>query len=273
MSLFPSEEVYQDKEQELQVAKEKIAGPVPLIGVAPDPLLQLPRGLFVKGTWQREAEVRELTGADEEALAKAKDQYAFFSTALALGVVRLGEIDLADLPLAQRKYHLGELLIGEREQLFLKLVQVSFGDEKTISFTCPVCQADNDTTLLLSEDFPPKEVPDIESVLLTYTTAKGDVLDYRPATGADQEEALARKGASTAEQNTLMLSRCITKVNGGLVVDPIDYARNLGIRDRQAILEKLIDRQPSITLEVKPPCSSCGTEQTVSLVWGDLFRS
>jgi hypothetical protein len=270
--VFASEQAYSDKQADLQRAKEALAGPVPLIGVAPDPILILPRGLFDKGTWQREVEVRELTGADEEALAKTKDQVNFFSTVIALGTVRIGDTDLSALSLTQRRYHLGQLLIGEREQVFLKIVQVSFGDEKVITFTCPGCQADNETTLVLSEDFPPHEVENVDLVLLHYSTAKGDTLDYRPAVGDDQEEALSKKGASVAEQNTLLLSRCITKVNGQMVVDPVNFARNLGMRDRQQLLEKLVARQPSISLDISPPCSGCGTEVRLSLSWGDIFR-
>lgn len=270
--LFVSEQAHQNKEKDLQQAKAAMAGSVPLVGGAPDPFLLLPRGLFNRGTWQKEVEVRELTGADEETLAKVKDQVSFFTTVLALGTARIGDIDLSALTVAERRFHLGQLLIGERDQIFLKIVQASFGDEKRIHFTCSRCEAENETVLLLSEDFPPQEVEDVGTVTLYHETAKGHTLDFRPAVGDDQEEALSKKGASLAEQNTLVLSRCITKVNGGLVLDPIQFARTLGMRDRQQLLEKLAARQPSISLDIEPPCSGCGSKQRLALSWGDLFR-
>lgn len=258
-------------QSELRRAKEAVAGPVPIMDEAPDVNLQLPRGLFDNGSWQREVTVRELTGADEEILAKVPDQLAFFVTVIALGVESIGTVTFDGMPLSERKGALSELLLGERDMLFLKVAQASFGDNKDISFTCNLCQAEQDMTLILSEDFKPREVGDIKDVY-SYTTSKGDVLDYRPAVGSDQEEALSRKGATLAEQNTTMLSRCITKRNGELIVDPINFVRNLSIRDRQSLLEKLVACQPSIELTVKTNCAACGGEQSIALGWQDIFR-
>ena len=111
------------------------------------------------------------------------------------------------------------------------------------------------------------------SDLFTFTTSKGDELQYRLVTGDDQREAYARKGATTAEQNTILLSRCITKCNGGLIPDPLHYVRNLGIKDRQEILTALVDHQPSIDLRLTTNCVACGLEVPLALGWGDLFRT
>jgi len=270
--LFASEQQHSDKQQEIRAAKEAIAGPVPLISDAPQTTLVLPRGLYQRGNWQKEAEVRELTGTDEEALAKTADQLAFFSSVIAHGTLRLGEIDFSSVPIAERKFHLGELLIGEREQLFMKVVQVSFGDQKVLPFTCLQCETEQEFTLIISQDFKPKVVEDIDSTTFQYQTRHGDTLDVRSAVGADQEEALGKKGATTAEQNTALLSRCITKRNNELIPDPIGYVRALGISDRLALLEKMVARQPSISLDLKTNCVACGVEQRIGLSWGDLFR-
>lgn len=268
--VFASEQQHSDKQAEIRAAKEAIAGPVPLISDTPLTTLQLPRGLFQRGSWQKEAEVRELNGTDEEALAKTSDQLAFFASVIAHGVVRIGEVDFTSVPIAERKFYLGELLLGEREQLFMKVVQVSFGDQKVLPFTCTQCATEQEFTLIISQDFKPREVEDTD--IMQYHTKHGDVLDVRAAVGADQEEALGKKGASTAEQNTVLLSRCITKRNGELIPDPLGYARAMGIKDRLSLLEKLVERQPSISLDLKTTCVSCGSEQRIVLGWGDLFR-
>ena len=92
---FASEQAVQDKQQEIRAAKEAIAGPVPLIEDAPDPVLGLPRGLFHSGVWEREVRCRELTGVDEEAARQDRPRpYAYFNTVLALGVVSIGTFDL-----------------------------------------------------------------------------------------------------------------------------------------------------------------------------------
>lgn len=249
-----------------------MAGPIPLIDDAPDTALVLPRGFLQQGAWHRRVEVRELTGADEEALAKVADQLAFFSTVIALGVTSIGDVDLADTPLAERKYFLSTLLLGEREQIFLKVIQASFGKQKVIPFTCSLCAVEQELTLLLDQDFQPKQVDDVDKVVRTFVTKNGDTLEYHLATGADQDEALGKKGASTAEQNTIMLARCVTKRNGGLIPDQIGYVRYMGISDRQKLLQLMVDQQPSIDLNVSTTCAGCGGEQRIALGWADLFR-
>ena len=250
-----------------------MAGPVPLIEEAPDPVLRLPRGLFHSGVWEREAHCRELTGVDEEILGKSATPFAYFNSVLALGTESIGGFDLTPLSLAERSYYLNDLLLGEREQLFLKVVQVSFGNARTIGFTCSACGDPQDVKLLLDTDFPPAEVEGVDQSTLEHTTFKGDRVTYRGALGADQEEILEKKGVSAAEQNTLMLSRCITRVNGEILPDPMAYARNLTMRDRAKLLELLAERQPQIDLNVTTSCASCGAQQTLGMGWADFFRS
>lgn len=272
MTDLMSEQPQRDIQDDLRRAQELTAGPVPLLGAAPDVLMMLPRGLFHAGTWQRSVVTRELTGADEEALSKVPDQLAFYSTVIALGVESIGELSFDGLSLSDRKQYLNQLLLGERDMLFIKVTQTSFGNEKELSFTCGQCETPQTVTILLDQDFPPKQVENVDTLTHSYTTTQNDVLEYRPAVGADQEEALSRKGASLAEQNTTMLSRCITKRNGNMIVDPVKYARNLGIRDRQSILHALIELQPIIDLTLKTECAACGGDQSLGLGWGDIFR-
>lgn len=262
-----------DKQADLRRAKEEIAGPVPLISETPDPALELPRGLLVRNAYKKRAIVRELTGSDEEVLAKTREPLEYFDMVIALGVGSIDDFDLAEMPVAEKAGWLRTLLIGERDQLFLAIVRTTFGEKRTIGFTCTMCQEQQDIELLLSEDFKPKEVEAVDVEIHSYRTSKGDDLEYRLVTGDDQREAFGRKGATTAEQNTIILSRCITKLNGGLVPDPLGFARSLSIRDRQELLDGLVGRQPTIDLGVTTKCAACGASQFLNLGWGDLFRS
>jgi hypothetical protein len=271
--LSTAEELFRDKETSLQQAREKIAGPVPLMEAAPDCHLTLPRGLFVRGVFKTDVVVRELNGLDEEALAKHRDPSDYYDMVVALGTEQVDDFDLTTLPLADRQGWLRNLLIGERDQIYIAIIKATFGDSKTLSFTCMHCSQEQEMELVLSEDFKPKIVADVDNDVFVFTTSKGDELQYRLVTGEDQREAYARKGATTAEQNTILLSRCITKVNGGLIPDPLNYVRHLSIRDRQAVLTELVDHQPSINLRLTTTCVACGLEVPLALGWGDLFRT
>lgn len=270
---FTPEELLNDQAQSLRKAKEAIAGPIPLIPEAPDNKVTLPLGLYVNGVHKTEIAVRELTGLDEEMLAKQKEPTDFFDTVIALGVVSADDFDLSTKPLSERQALLRTLLVGERDQLFVAVTRVTFGDERDVGFTCASCGEQQEMTLFLSEDFKPREVDDLTMETWTYTTSRGEVLTYRLVTGDDQREAMARKGASLAEQNSTVLANCITKLDGGLIPDPMSYVRSMTMKDRSSLLNLLVTKQPSINLEVSTNCAVCQAPQRVALGWGDLFRN
>lgn len=271
-AISSAEELVRQHGQELTKAKEAIAGPVPLIPDAQSTKLDLPLGLFTNGVHKKEVQLRELTGADEELMAKAKDTSEFFDLVIALGTVSVDDFDLTKLAVSERQGWLRTLLVGERDQLFLAVARCTFGDTREIAFTCSICSEKQEVTLILSEDFKPKEV-DLDGETYEYETSRGDKLLYRLVTGDDQREALSRKGASVAEQNSIVLSRVILKLNNGLVVDAMAYVRSLSMKDRNNLLADLVNRQPAIDLGVTTNCTACGSEQILNLGWGDIFRN
>src|SRR5215467_642528 len=103
--------------RDLQRAKDITTGEAPVIQESVDPHLHLPRGLMHNGSWQRRVLVRELNGMDEETLSRVRDQADIYDTMLALGTVRVGDLELGPLPLGERQGFLQQLLIGERDQL------------------------------------------------------------------------------------------------------------------------------------------------------------
>jgi len=257
---------------DLDRARQMTVGDVPTIQESVEPYVELPRGLMHNGSWQKRAMVRELTGVDEESISRVKDITDIYDTVLALGTVRIGEVELGALPLTERQGHLGQLLLGERDQLFIGITRATYGDHKKLLYTCQSCGEKQELTVVLSEDFLMETVADIERTEFEFTTNKGERILYRPAVGADQMEALKRKNATLAEQNTIMLSRCIKEVDGKLVVDPTNYARNLPLRDRSALLNELVTRQPNVNMTVTVDCVACREEQVIPLGWADLFQ-
>lgn len=261
-----------DQQADIAKAREATAGPVPLIQDSVDPHVDLPRGLMYNGSWNTRAVVRELTGMDEEAMARVKDITEIYDTVLALGTVRIGEAELAGIPLPERQGLLQQLLLGERDMLYVGIIRMTYGDRKTMILTCPSCNEKQELIVVLSEDFKVTEVDDVQQMEFDYTSSKGDRIRYRPAVGADQMEAFKRKGATMAEQNSTLLSRCIKTVNDDLIVNPLEYARKLPLRDRHALLAALIEHQPSVDMTVTVDCVACREEQTIALGWGDLFQ-
>jgi hypothetical protein len=267
-----SSDEWSEQRDEIRRAKEEIAGPVPLIPDAPNPRIDLPRGIFVNEAWQRQVLLRELTGSDEEALARTRELSDFFDAVIAHGVVRIGTLDLAGLPLIERQSYLQRLLIGERDQLFLGVVKTTYGSKKTLSLTCRFCEQKQDLNIDLDKDFPPVNVAKVEDTSFFYTTSRRQRLEVRPAIGEDQIEVLARKGATVAEQNTILMSRCILNCDGELLLDPVEFARSLSMRDRRALMDRMVEQQPRVDLTVTVNCVACREEISIELGWSDLFR-
>ena len=261
-------------QQDLDRARKMTVGDVPTIQDSVDPAVELPRGLHYNGTWQRKATVRELTGVDEEAMARVKEVFDLYDTVLSLGTVRIGECELEPLTLTERQGFLSQLLIGERDLLYIAIVQSTYGDRKTLRYRCRIegCGEEQDLILTLSEDFQPRQVDDIEETEFYYATSKGDRIAFRPVVGADQVEALRRKNATQAEQNSIILSRCIKSLNGNLIVDPLNYSRGMSMADRNGLLNAIAERQPTVDMTVTIECVACREPQTITLGWGDIFR-
>ena len=260
------------KQDDLRQAKEAMAGPVPLIPQSPDCVIELPRGLFKGGEWKTKVEIRELNGEDEEALVRYKEMVDFYDAVIAYSVVRIDDFDLSVKPLAERQGILQDLLIGEREQLLLAISRVTYGNDKTLDFVCPRCEGEFELDIKIDRDFPATEMENPQQASYTWTTSKGDTIKYRLATGGDQWSALRRKGASLAEQNSAIIASCIIQVDDEMVVDPLLYARKMGMKDRQVFLDLLVSQQPGVDTEVITPCPNCGNDVTMRLGWGDMFR-
>jgi hypothetical protein len=257
---------------DLERARQEIAGPVPTIEVAPDCTVTLVRGLTYNGKAQKRVEVRELTGNDEEQLARYKKPEEFFDAVVALGTVRLGEMSFETMPFPERQGHMRQLLIGERDMIFLAIARATYGDERRVPYTCPLCKREQEIGYQISEDFKPRQVENIEERSFIYKTTKGQDVEVRLPTGVDQLEVLGKEGVSSPEMNTTLLASCILSVNAGLVVDPLNFARGLSMRDRQTLINQMIDRQPSVDLSLRFPCHGCQEEQQVNFGWLDFFR-
>jgi hypothetical protein len=247
------------------------SGDHPAIKPAPSLSVEIPRGYSDDGVSQTTVRLRELTGRDEEYLSRYKTSDTLFDGILSLGVVSIGSVDLASLPVSERSKVLGKLLIGERLMIYLAVVQSTFGNERDMSFTCPHCASEQTTLVLLDTDFP-ISVPDDLQFLNTYTTSSGVEIVYRLVTGADVLASATDKPASASVQNTNLLTRLIRSVDGKTPMYMDEFVRDMSLNDRGKLLSDVMDRQPAVSLSLTLECSSCHEEVLIPVQWEELFR-
>jgi hypothetical protein len=221
-----------------------------------------------------DAEVRELTGADEEAITKARQGGVgkFISTLLASGTVSVGGEKTSPVLLSN-------LLLGDRDMLLLEIRRATYGDEIVWErFSCLHCGEEFRLSVTLDE-IPIRRLEDPSQRIFEVELRKGRKAFVRIPVGNDQDAILAIADRTTdSEQNTLLLSRCLISVveadgSENAVTGNPEFARSLGIVDRQRILDAIENKQPGPQYNgVKFTHDSCGKEVPLFISAGDLFQ-
>jgi hypothetical protein len=244
-------------------------GAEPTLKAPPQDHCELPFGVRLPDLMEvaQDAQVRELTGADEEALARvAGNPLRYYDTILNLGTVAVGG-EKADRNL------LRSLPMADRDTLLLAVRRATFGDQIAIErLACPHCGQLSDVTVHLDE-IPMRRPQD--PVVRTFEVAlrEGRAVLRQPD-GADQM-VFADKDLSVAETNTLLLSRVITALtrDGKTRSGSLALAKELGMSDRRTLLAAISENTYGPQYgEVSMTHEACGGEVPIPLTPGDLFR-
>ena len=228
--------------------------------------VELPGGYVdLEGELITKAEVKELTGADEEAVAKSGSSGKALNVLLTRGLVKLGnrEATADDLDM---------LLAGDRDAILLGIRRVTFGETSTLRVRCLSCSDEHETVINLTEDVPVKRLKDpVGDRTWTMETKLGLVTVALP-NGVTQKKLMENYDKTSAEINTLLLSGCIVSLDGSPSVGA-GTALSLGMADRTRIVDEIIKRNPGPRLgEVKKSCKACGEDISLPLSLLDLFR-
>ena len=227
----------------------------------------LPGGFITKeGTLVKYAEVRELTGLDEEAIAKAGSPSRALLVMLQRGLVSIGTED-AD------KQDLERLLSGDRDSILIGIRKVTFGPSAEFSLTCPHCRTDLDVVVDLDKDIPYRHLDDpINDRTFEYVSKKHGVIQVSLPTGSTQRKLMENTDKTIAELNTILLSGCVDSVNGVASMGAPTVLK-LGMADREQIVNEIVKRTPGPRLgEVTTSCEACGEQIAMPLALTDLFR-
>lgn len=250
----------------------------PSINFPPDDLVTLPGGLMRNGKLIKTAMVRELTGEDEEALARVVsaqplNPFHFIDRLIKRGTVRIG-----DEPPSETEKLLPQLLVGDREYLILGIRKATYGNDIEIeNWKCPLC-GDEATLVMTLDDIPVTKLKNsAEDIEFDVKLRKGVVARVRLASGEDQVAIFEKENLTQAERETVLLSRCIIKLTqpDGTEINFDAFpsmAQKLGVSDRHKILIKLRDGQPGPKYDqIEYKCGACGEGVNVSVGLGDLF--
>lgn len=226
----------------------------------------LPGGIFLPDDSRlRQVEVRELTGADEERLSRAKDVGAYKRLLLELGVVSIEGRKPS-------KALLGDMLMGDRDHLIVAIRRATFGDTMEFPVVCRSCEDEQEVIYHFVDDLPVREYEG-DSDVLTIDLRNGRVATVVLPKAADEDEVLKHADRSTlSESNTLML-QCIVQDLDGFPVTSKQEVNNLGMADRRKILDTVHEHRvgPQFN-EVTYDCARCGEGGPLVLSVFEMFR-
>jgi hypothetical protein len=234
--------------------------------VPPSNVVELPAGFILSdGTIVRDAEVRELNGADEEELAKATTPNRLLQTIFTRGLVSLGNN-------AAFQEDLDTMLSGDREAVILGIRIATFGKDLLYLATCPSCLEEHEVSIDLINDVKTHKLNDpIVDRTFTVSVKNGEAVVTLP-NGITNKKLLDADSKTTSELVTILLSGCIASINGTPSLG-VQTALNLGILDRETIVSEIYKRTPGPRLgEVKKACKACGNEIPLPLSLASLFR-
>ena len=247
-------DVVEDKPQQKEV---KITSPS-------NNLVTLPGGyITATGDVLDEAEVRELTGADEEAIAKAPNVGRALLTILQRGTVRIGE-EKADDKI------LDNVLSADRDVLLLAIFKATFGNKAIV----PVLIEGEmkEVEVDLDNDIEIKGLDDKINDRIFSVKGRKDAFTVQLPTGKTHREMVKNSERSSAELTTIMLEGTVLEINGAPVLSK-SQVQNLGIQDRKVIIDEINKRLPGPQFDnvfVTDP--DTGKEVRVPVNFGTLFR-
>lgn len=246
--------------EEAQVEEADLLFPVDTEVTLPGGYISLITGEVVKV-----AEVRELNGRDEEAIAKSVNPGKVFTTILSRGVLKVGGQNATE-------ELLDSLFLGDREALLLGIYKATFGLTAEIPAWCNGCNEYKTVGINIDADIKVKKVDNIFSDSQFLVKGKKNEYVVSLPTGAAQKEVIDSDEKTTAELNTVLLYNTVRKINGKPVISRRQI-EELGLSDRRTILAEIGTRSFGPIFENQIlGCPDCESEVVVPISLGTLFR-
>ncbi len=220
--------------------------------------LSLPGGIVgTDGAVHRYVRVRELTGADEEALFN-RDSKSDAQRVSAFLARVIESVD--DLRQTIDTAFVENLSIGDRDYLLLRMRQLDLGDAVHQIVRCPSCSQKVDVDFSISE-IPLRRMDQPERAYSV--EIGGHRLTLRFPNGADQAAVESLATVNAAAANTTLFSRVVLDIDGKGAPSE-DDVRSWPVAMRAEIAKWLDANAPGPDLFIDIACPHCGADMSYS---------
>lgn len=208
-------------------------------------------------------EVRELSGRDEEALAKITNPGRQFLTILSRGAVSISGEQMTESIL-------DSMLVGDRDAIMLGIYKATFGPDIDVVNYCENCAEATTHNVNVDDDIPVRKMDnplDREFEVVGRKTIRCSL-----PTGVTQKAVLMDPERNMAEMTTDILMNTVMEIDGASVISKTQV-QDLGVLDRRKVSEALLEKSPGPQVgEATGTCNKCGTTVVVGVNIGAIFR-
>lgn len=218
------------------------------------------------GVIHKEFEVREMNGSDEEAISRKEiksNGAKILRTLIARCCIRIGAYVKEDMKESKWIDIIQSLSVGDQDYILMKIRAVSLGEEIENKYFCP--NSDCKEEIIMTASLDELEIVPFDGLFEIpfelpngFKNKEGKILrkgKLRHPNGLDREvlDNIAKQNIGRA--NTLMLSRCITELEGIKVYD--DLVRSLSLKDRHYLMDLFNEHKFGLNLELEIECPTC----------------
>jgi hypothetical protein len=261
-----------DPDQANDIVRELTRPHTPLMPSLPADTVTLPGGLLDSdGVLHTEARIREINGADEEAMARELRNpnlniAKIVDLILKRCVLAVGIYDPIPIPM------LTGMLSGDRAALMLAIRILTFGSDWEVpDFPCRLCGRTFGVVVELDKDISIKKMENPMVQDVEVSLRNGHLALVHLLTGEVQLEMVGDGNRTGPEEATIAIDRSLRSLDGSPVMGRI--AQKMSMADRRKIIQAMSDAQPGPHMEeVMVSCTECGQEAAYQLNLVDLFR-
>lgn len=177
---------------------------------------------------------------------------------------------------------LEDILVGDKNAIFVAARRLAYGDEYPVKITCPKCGEENDVKVNLAElkfkEFDFSKHTRGENAFSFHLPASNKTIIYKLLTHSDEGnidlelKGLAKISKTTAPEMTTRLKYSIVSVDGnsdrGVVKKFVD---NMLAKDSMVLRKYIRENTPDLDMTIDFSCSACGHSERMAMPLGVEF--
>lgn len=206
-----------------------------------------------------EAEVREITGNEEDMLASDKvPGDSKMDLLLANCVTRIGPVT----DKGQISQIVQDMMVGDRVFLIFAIRRVTLGNEMPMREACPSCKKKNLFIIDLSE-LDTQEMPSPLKRVYDFTLPSGKKVRYRASTGRDEKKLSKINRKNRGDALSQMILMRLELVDGEQPT--LEIVKSMGMKDRHALRHAFNNTEGGVDTSLEMECPACSHEWQLEL--------